>query len=409
MSTFNQGTFNPTGIFFTSFNPATLNQRSFADTILRLFPDGTAPLFAMTGQLPKGQAKVVEHGYHTKAMAFSSFTDDGTGALAGDLTIQGLDTTGLIPGMVLQVPSTRELVKVVTVPNATDITVVRGYGSVVAAAIPASEVLFAVGNSHEQASDRPVARTMEVVFVPNYTQIIRNSWAISDTARASLAEAGFNNIQESRQDAMMLHATDIESVLFWGQPQAPFGSPPTHTTQGIIDAVVQYAPANVNTAAATTNYDQLVGFVEPYFAASSNLGNTKERVMFVDAQANRVLNEIGRKSEQVIMDLRTTTFGMHFTAFRLYKGMLFIVEHPLFNGLDITPGLAVTVELPSMRLAYMNGRDVKKEEYGQNRLNPADNGQDSQGGSLTSEFATEFRNPCAYGVINGLTAGVAVP
>jgi Family of unknown function (DUF5309) len=407
MAVFNAGTFNPTGIFFTQFNPATLNQRSFADTILRLFPDGSAPLFGMTGQLPKAQAKVVEHGYHTKAMAFSNVEDDGSGALSGDGTIELLDTAGLIPGMVLQVRSTRELVLVLTVPNATDITVTRGYGSVAAAAIPASDILFAVGNSHEQASNRPVARTMEVLFIPNYTQIVRNSWAISDTARASLAEAGFNNIQESRQDAMLLHATDIESILFFGQPQPPAGSPPVHTTQGIIDAVFQYAPTNVTTAAATTNYDQLVAIVEPYFAAQSNLGNAKERIMFVDSQANRVLNEIGRKSEQVIMDLRTTTFGMHFTAFRTYKGMIFIVEHPLFNGLNITPGFAVTVELPSMRLAYMNGRDVKKEEFGQNRLNPGDNGIDAQGGSLTSEFATEFRNPCAYGIINELTAGVA--
>ncbi len=407
MATLNTGTFNPTGIFFATFNPATLNQRSFADTILRLFPDGTAPLFAMTGQLPKTQAKVVEHGYHTKAMAFSNVTDDGSGALIGDTTIQLLDTAGLVPGMVLQVQTTRELVRVLTVPNATDITVTRAYGSVAAVAIPASEVLFAVGNSHEQASNRPVARTMEVLFIPNFTQIVRNSWAISDTARASLAEAGFNNIQESRQDAMLLHATDIESILFWGQPQAPAGTPPVHTTQGIIDAINQYAAANIFTAGATTNYDQLVTFIEPMFAAQSNLGNAKERVMFVDAQGNRVLNEIGRKSEQVIMDLRTTTFGMHFTAFRTYKGMIFIVEHPLFNGLDIVPGFAVTVELPSMRLAYMNGRDVKKEEFGQSRLNPGDQGIDAQGGSLTSEFATEFRNPCGYGIINGLTAGVA--
>ncbi len=399
--------FNPTGIFFTSFNPATLNQRSFADTILRLFPDGTAPLFAMTGQLPKMQAKVVEHGYHTKTMTFSSVTDDGTGALVGDTAFQVLSTAGVVPGMVFQVPSSGELIRVTVVDSATLLTITRSYGRIAAAAIAASEVLWAVGNSHEQASNRPVARTMDVLFIPNYTQIVRNSWAISDTARASLAEAGFNNIQESRQDAMLLHATDIESALFWGQAQAPAGSPPTHSTQGIIDAVTEFATANIVTAAATTTYDQLVGFVEPYFSQTSNLGNTKERVMFVDAQANRVLNEIGRKSEQVIMDLRTTTFGMHFTAFRLYKGMLFIIEHPLFNGLSIPAGLAVTVELPSMRLAYMNGRDVKKEEYGQNKLNPADNGQDSQGGSLTSEFATEFRNPGACGVINGLTAGIA--
>lgn len=397
--------FNPTGIFFTSFNPATLNQRSFADTILRLFPDGTAPLFAMTGQLPKKQAKATEHGYHTKTMSFSSMVDDGGGHTNVETTIDLVSTAGVVPGMVFQVTSSAELILVLTVASSTQITATRGYGRIAAAAIVASEVLFAVGNSHAQASDRPVARSMDTVYVPNYTQIVRNSWAISDTARASLAEAGFNNIQESRQDAMLLHATDIESILFWGQPQAPAGSPPAHTTQGIIDAITQYASGNVQTAGATTTYAQLVTLVEPYFSQSSNLGNTKERVMFVDAQANRVMNEIGRLSEQVIMDLRTTTFGMHFTAFRLYKGMLFLIEHPLFNGLNIPAGIAVTVELPSMSLAYMSGRDVKKEEYGQGRLNPGDAGIDAQGGSLTSEFATEFRNPGGCGVINGLTAG----
>ena len=44
---------------------------------------------------------------------------------------------------------------------------------------------------------------------------------------------------------MELHSTDIEGHMFWGQPSAPAtdatDGTPIHATQGIIDAIYQYA------------------------------------------------------------------------------------------------------------------------------------------------------------------------
>jgi len=404
---FTSGTFNSTGLFYSSFNPSQLNQRSFADTILRLFPNGTAPLFGFTGRLPKAVAKSTTHGYFTKSMAFVTIQlNDATDMAAGDTVMVVDSTAGVVPGMTFQTPL-REIIRVVTVDSATQLTISRSHGRVAAGVILDNEICFAVGNSQTQASNRPVTRTMATVFVPNYTVIIRNSWAISDTASKELAEAGFVNIQETRQDAMLLHATDIESNLFWGQANAPAGTPPIHATQGIIDAVYQYAAGNVKTAGATTNYTQLVSMFEPSFAVTSNMANSKERIFFGDSTAIKVINDVGRLSGQVQIELRETTFGLSFTAFRFYKGMIFLIEHPLFNGLlpAANAGFGVTVELGSLRVAYLGDRDVKVEEYGEGKNQ--DSGIDADGGSLTTEFATEFKNPAAYGVINGLTAGAA--
>ena len=54
------------GVFNTTFNPEQLNARSFAATMLRRFPGGPAPIFALSSQVGKSKAKASTHGYFSK-------------------------------------------------------------------------------------------------------------------------------------------------------------------------------------------------------------------------------------------------------------------------------------------------------------------------------------------------------
>jgi hypothetical protein len=132
------------------------------------------------------------------------------------------------------------------------------------------------------------------------------------------------------------------------------------------------------------------------------MANPKERILFGDAQAIRVLNAIGTRSGQVQLQTTSTTFGMHFTKFQFYKGTINMVEHPLMNGLGLQ-GTALVMDMAALRLAYMEGRDTKAEEYGQGGK-ILENGTDGVGGSLTTELAVELINPYSCGLITGLTA-----
>ena len=58
-------------------------------------------------------------------------------------------TANIVPGMVLQSDSTRENVLVTAVVDATNLTVVRGFGTVAGAAIADNVVLYLVGNAYE--------------------------------------------------------------------------------------------------------------------------------------------------------------------------------------------------------------------------------------------------------------------
>ena len=397
-----------TGLFNAQFNPAQLNTRSFNAAVLRLFPNGTAPLFGLSSQQPKKTAKPVQHGYFMKQFNFVELTVPAAiTAAATTITVQAgqAAAAGIVAGQLLMVKSTREIVRVTAVAGDV-LTVTRGYGRVAAAATAGADTLVGVGTAFAEGSNRPVARAIVTQYVPNYTQIFRNAWAVTDTARASLTEAGFGNVQESRKDCMLFHATDIEAATFFGQPRMVTtpGAQPEHTTQGIIDAVAQYAPANMQIAGATTNLSQLEAMLAPAFQFATDMSNAKERVAFIDSQTARVINQIARLNGMVELLPDQTTFGMNFTRFRFYKGEINLVEHPMFNGLTSMAGSMVVVDLPALAYAYLDGRDAKPENYGVDGATTP-NGEDAVGGSLTSELAVELINPNSCLYITGLTQG----
>lgn len=393
-----------TGLFnINNGNPAELNARSFAGQILRRFPNGSAPMFALTSQTGRSKAKQSTHGYFTKVMEFHTVTQVGAN-LVGDVALTWPATAGMTVGMVFHNPRTRENIRITTVTSGTVVQVTRGFGRVAAAAINAADKWINVGTAFEEGSNRPAARRLSTAYVPNYTQIFRNAWALTATAKASMAEMGISNIAENRNDCAMFHAVDIESAIIWGQPKMDTtGNTPIHATQGVLDAMEQYCPENTNTAGATTTYDQLVALSEPAFEYSTNLGDSKTRVGFCDKVALKVLNQIGRLSGQIQISTAETSFGMRFTRFEFYKGTINLIEHPLLNGLGRT-GTMLVMDMNALKLAYMEGRDTNSEDYGVGGKS-ADSGQDAVGGSLTTELAVELINPYSCCYIDGLTQG----
>lgn len=393
-----------TGTFNTLENPAQLNARSFAGTILRRFPNGSAPMFALTSQSGRSRAVSSTHGYFSKTMSFISQLAPAVLAAATSFTV--VSTAGMAAGMVLHNRRTLENIRITSITSATAFVATRAFGRVAAADMLATDVLIQAGTASPEGSLRPTARRITTVYVPNYTQIFRNAWALTDTARASAAEQGYSNVAESRQDCMQFHSVDIESAMIWGQPvMDTSGAQPIHATQGIIDAMEQYCPGNTNPAGATTTYAQLVTLIEPAFQSTANVGNPKGRVGFCDNQAMKVITDVGRKSGQVQISQSETQFGMKFTSFTTYQGTVDLVIHPLLNGVG-SNGTCLVMDMPAVKLAYMDGRDTKPEEYNTGGK-IVESGIDALGGSLTTECAVELINPFACALITGLTSGIA--
>lgn len=392
------------GIFSTVNLTQDFAKKSFASMITRLMPNGTAPLFGMTSMLQTETAVQVEHGFFTKTMVFPQVTT-GASALSGDANLTVVSSANMVPGMILRVNSTAEHVIVNTVTDATHIAVTRGVGTVAAAAIGSGVDLYQVGNAYEEASLRPNSLIINPVRVTNLTQIFRNTWAVSDTIRATLVIAGESNISESRQDCAAFHAADIEKALFFGQKsQGTRNGQPFRTMDGLINAISTYAAGNVTTAGSTTNYTQFEAALDPVFNQTTDPKVANERVLFVGGAAKRVINNIGRLNGTYMLVDGATTWGLQFTTFKTSRGTFRVIEHPLLNTNSTWAKMAVAVDLSTFRLAYLGDRKTQNKEFNSEGNQVSDNGIDAVGGTLTTECTTAVKNPAANAVIYNLTA-----
>lgn len=399
------------GIFNTSNLATDLAKKSFAGLITRLMPNGTAPLFAMTAMMKTEIAAQIEHGYYSKTMVFPS-VQLSVAALAGDTVLNVVSSANILPGMILRADTTGEHVIVDGVVSATQIRVTRGIGSIVAGAIAININLWMVGNAYEQSSLRPQALSITAVRNTNYTQIFRNTWAISDTTRQTMVIAGDTNVAENKQDCAMFHAADIEKAIFFGQKYVGNrNGQPFSTMDGLVNTVTTAAPGNVTTLGATTNYTQLETALDPIFNQATDPSSGAERLLFVGGTAHRVLNDIGRKNGTYQLVDGQTNYGLQFSTFKLSRGTLRVIEHPLFNAFGPASSwakMAIACDVATFNLAYLGDRKTQHKAFNDNSMNngySVDNGIDATGGTLTTECTALFKNPAANGILYNFTAG----
>jgi len=403
------------GLFTSSQLTQDLAQKSFAGMITRLMPNGQAPLFGLTSMLQSDTAVQTEHGFFSKTMLFPQFQVSAAGQTAADTTFTVVSTAQLLPGQIHRVDSTGENIIINSIISATQMTVTRGVGTVVGTIIAANIYAYQVGNAFEEASLRPNSLIINPVRITNYTQIFRNTWAISDTVRATQMIAGDTNVAESRQDCAAFHAADIEKTLFFGQKsQGTRNGQAFRTADGLINIIgnISYYPAymsttNVTTALATTNYTQLEAALDPVFNQTTDPKVSNERVLFVGGAAKRVLTAIGRLNGIYQMVDGQTSWGLQFSTIKTSRGTFRVIEHPLFNSNVSWQKMAVAVDLSSFCVAYLGDRKTQNKEFNQDGSEANDNGIDAVGGTLTTELTTVVKNPPANAVIYGLTAGAA--
>ena len=403
------------GIFTTTQLTQDLAKKSFAGMITRLMPNGQAPLFGLTSMLQSDTAVQTEHGFFTKTMLFPQFQVSASGQTASDTTFTVASTAQLLPGQIHRIDSTGENVIINAVISSTQVSVTRGTGTVAAASIGASVYAYQVGNAFEEASLRPNSLIINPVRITNYTQIFRNTWAISDTIRATQMIAGDTNIAESRQDCAAFHAADIEKALFFGQKsQGTRNGQAFRTLDGLLNIIgnLAYYPSyvsstNVTTAGSTTNFTQLEAAIDPCFNQTTDPKVANERVLFVGGAAKRVLTAIGRLNGIYQMVDGQTNWGLQFSTFKTSRGTFRVIEHPLFNSNTSWQKMAVAVDLSSFTVAYLGDRKTQNKEFNQDGNEANDNGIDAVGGTLTTELTAVVRNPPANAVVFGLTAGAA--
>lgn len=376
--------------------------KSFSGMIARFMPMGDAPIFGLTSMLRTETALQFQHGYFSKSMIFPSVTLSAQAA-AADTVLNVTSTANIIPGMLLRPDgAATETMLVLGVIGTLQIQVQRGVGNVAPAIIANAALCIQVGNASEEASLRPMAVSIATVLQTNFTQIFRNTWAVSGTAAETRMIAGDGNVAENKMDCAALHSADIEKGIIWGQKYLGMRNNQLfHTMDGLVSIVGAQAAANVVTLGATTTFTQLETAIDPVFNVRTDQMIGNERIIFVGGFARRVLNNIFRLNATYFIQNGVTSYGLQFDTFKLTRGVIRMIEHPLLNAFGSTSSFAkmgIVVDLPSFNLAYLGNRKTKAMDI------LGEDGIDAVGGTLTTELTTLIKNPQAFAVLYAFTA-----
>lgn len=402
------------GVINTLTVPDWMKKESFSANILTLMPNGTAPLFALSSMLKTEIATQTEHGYLAKTMLFPFVTL--TAASTTD-TLPVANTDNIIPGQILQNPATLENIQVVNVISATSVRVVRNVGgSGATPATPTGSIFYQIGNAHEEGSVRPQAVNQYPIRMSNLTQIFRNTWALTDTARAIVAKYGEGFASSSKSDCAANHAKDIEmSTIFGKKSEGIRNGQPFRTMDGIINIIgnldfypPSYTAPNVFAAGATTNYTQLETMLENVFVQTTDPKQGNQRLVICGGQARRVINNIGRLSGNYQLIDGQTNFGLQFSTFKTARGTFTLLEHPILNSNPVWSKMAIVVDMATFNYAYLGDRKTKSADFGTDGK-AVENGLDAVGGTLTTEMTLLIQNPPANAVITNLTAAAKDP
>lgn len=397
------------GLLSSASTVTNLNALSFAQAITRLMPNGTAPLFGLTSLLKDESASNIEHGYFSKTMIFPALKiNNGAGYAAGITTFTVDAYDNIVPGDLVLVERTGEIIMVLTTPSTTSVTVQRAVGTVAAAALLDDDNMRTVGNAFEEGSTRPSAVAIIAERYVNNTQIFRNSWAVTKTAAAIPQIAGAGYISESKQDCAAMHAMAIEKALFFGQKyMGTKNGQPFHTMEGIIPRVTAAAAGNITTLGATTNWTQLEAALDPMLQTVTDPKGGNIRTMFVGGVARRVLHNIARLNSTYQITTSETQWGLQLDTMRTPRGVFEMIEHPLFNAYgnaSMWAKMAIVCDLNAFSMAYLR----KTSDAGYNASGAlVDNGIDAEGGTLTTELTCTIKNPSAFGVLYNFTAAAA--
>lgn len=374
----------------------------FNSAILMTNPTGTALFLAISAGMRKEDAgDTVFHWYEDQHISGRAACVSG----GTTTTVVVADGSFYVPGTVLLVEQTGEIL-FVTATNGDSLTVVRGLSGTAIVSITSAHHVQNIGNAHEEASGMPVAVTQQGVPRLNYTQIWRNAWAISGTAKAVKFHTG-SKVAKNKRDAATYHAEDQERALMWGKKHiGTLNSKQFRLTDGVKAQISQYS-GNVLSAASGAvpgdlSYADYDAFLMTLFSKNVK-GQPNERLQIGGSGIIKAINQMALLETQYNITTGESQFGINVTRIVTAWGTIKHMTHPLMN--ENPTWNAESYYLHPGGIVRKVLRDTFEENYDKNGLRIQ--GKDADEGVITTEAGVAVAGAGTMGMITNVQQGVA--
>lgn len=362
---------------------------SFNSKLFRSQLAGTAPIFALSSGSAQFQltSKIhywfMKQPYSSKLIASAEANNSAT-----SITV---DKGAVVePSSVIMNTKTNEYMFVSAVSGNT-LTVVRGFAESTAAAVTQNDELLYLGTAKKEGSLAPNPKYRRGVPRMNYSQIFRNGWGTTRTAEYIKFITG-NKATENKEDAVSMHAQDIEMALLLGRKSLNQvdGSEVLSTMDGLMSIV-----KNNTALAAAATLDSIQEWMYSNFETCPE-GVPNERVVMTSLNVLYILNKLIREAGSSYYPIGTATkvYGLDVYALQL-PGMqeVKILAHPLFSQTESLSKSMLIYHPGLIKIGYMTDAEIKD-------ATPV--GMDGQANVITSELTLEYADENTGGVLSNI-------
>lgn len=408
--------------------------KNWRQKILKLYPNGQAPLTAMLSMMGSSRVDDPEYNWWTQEMSAVS------GSVAGIYTTAALDAPyagGGVAGDTVFVHVTDSNVfnrirqgHQILLRDASDYTVdvVGKLTSVIRGAdyevysvklleadnnsvnhdLTNCDTFKIISNINPEGGEMPDSIALNPTKVYNYTQIFRTPLSITRTARKTRLRTG-DQYQKAKAEALEMHSWEMELAFWWSIRTENVGDngKPERTTMGAINFIRQYAAANCDDFTLNANYagQTWAAGGETWFKAMLEQifrYGADQKMAFVGSGVLLGIDALAMSGGQINLVPGAKTYGMQIREWVTPFGSIYMKTHPLFSYDATTRNMMVILEPKELGYRYIDDTDF----YGENssKTHPEGYGQrriDGTNEEWLTECGLEFGLPQKCAVLNG--------
>lgn len=352
----------------------------FRESILFYNPNGTAPIFALTGKAGKKTVTDPKFSWWSEPNTLVRLVTSGQ-LISTDttLTVTASDPTSTTPGAVWSAathlkpgdvlyvePSSDnatfagELVAVDTVLSDTQLTILRGVGGTTAATIPTASNLTLMSSAYAEGTGAPRAVSRNPIEYTNYTQIFKDTYELTGTTTETFARTG-DPWSNDKKRKMWDHARAIEFAILWGRTAQTTGAngKPLRYMGGLRSFIPS---TNTTVFGSAVTVSTFLDSLNPLFDFDTEGGDT--RIAFMGNTAIIELNKVIQASTnlRINFDKQINIYGLDFKELILPRGRVLLRSHPLMSRHGLLKKSAFLIDFASVKYVALKGRDTKTKD-----------------------------------------------
>lgn len=359
-----------------TFSTETRRSRDVLPALQQLEPDA-GPLVTITSKVRKKAATdpKIEWFEDQLLPRFDALTAD---CAANATTMTVSNPSYFRAGDIVRIAK-NELVRVTTTPaaGATTVAITRGVGEVAATAAVTGDQVHIIGNSNQEGATARSLLTTQRVPQYNYLQIIRDPFALTNTAIATTTFAG-QDWTEEQMKQLIEHKKHIELSFIVGQrAEDTTGTHPQRLTRGLEKWISSFA-TDVSGPMTEQVFD---GILRTGFRYGK-----KTKLCIASPIVMQSINGFAKGKLRVVD--KAKSYGISLQSYENAGRTVLLFEHELMTNLDLNDfsgigGEALILDMDDVVARYIKGR------YGQHNMNIQAPDEDSRKDEYLSEVGLE--------------------